>query len=169
MRVSKSGFYKWFECKDKNHHFEFSLEEEIKKIHTSSRGTYGRRRILSALKKSFIKESPPCIVVYISSTNKAKTTITAVTAKTIGFVIIAAVKTLKADATAMTELATPTSQAPKANVTKVVIINFQPTVFSTIMSKIPITLPITEDNILKAVDKPSIKAFSFDFINSLFF
>ena len=55
MCVSKSGFYKWFECKDKNHHFEFNLEEEIKKIHTSSRGTYGRRRILSTLKKSFIK------------------------------------------------------------------------------------------------------------------
>jgi len=55
MCVSKSGFYKWFECKDKNHQFELSLEEEIKKIHTSSRGTYGRRRILSTLKKSFIR------------------------------------------------------------------------------------------------------------------
>jgi putative transposase len=39
----------------KKYHFEFSLEEEIKKIRTSSRSTYGRRRILSTLKKSFIK------------------------------------------------------------------------------------------------------------------
>ena len=53
--VSKSGFYKWFECKDKKQQFDFVLEEEIKKIHTSSRKTYGRRRILSTLKKSFIK------------------------------------------------------------------------------------------------------------------
>ena len=55
MCVSKSGFYKWFENKDKNNQFNINLEKEIKKIHTSSRGTYGRRRILSTLKKSFIK------------------------------------------------------------------------------------------------------------------
>ncbi|KAB8029203.1 IS3 family transposase [Fluviispira multicolorata] len=55
MCISKSGFYKWFECKDKNYHLNYSLEEEIKKIHTSSRGTYGRSLILSTLKKSFIK------------------------------------------------------------------------------------------------------------------
>ena len=55
MEVSKSGFYKRLECKDIDCAYEVSLEEEIKKIHTSSRGTYGRRRILSTLKKSFIK------------------------------------------------------------------------------------------------------------------
>ena len=55
MEVSKSGFYKWLECKDIDYAHEVSLEEEIKKIHTSSRGTYGRRRILSTLKKAFIK------------------------------------------------------------------------------------------------------------------
>ena len=53
--VSKSGFYKWIMSKDENFSHLVSLEEEIKKIHTSSRGTYGRRRILSTLKKSFIK------------------------------------------------------------------------------------------------------------------
>ena len=31
MHVSKSGFYKWLECNDKNHNFDFNLEEEIKK------------------------------------------------------------------------------------------------------------------------------------------
>jgi len=55
MEVSKSGFYKWLECKDKDNAHTVALEEEIKKIHTSSRGTYGRRRVLSTLKKSFIK------------------------------------------------------------------------------------------------------------------
>jgi transposase InsO family protein len=55
MSVSKSGFYQWLTSKDKNLAHLAELEEEIKKIHTSSRGTYGRRRILSTLKKSFIK------------------------------------------------------------------------------------------------------------------
>jgi len=55
MGVSKSGFYKWFECKDRDDFYAINLEEEIKKIHTSSRGTYGRRRVLSTLKKSLIK------------------------------------------------------------------------------------------------------------------
>jgi putative transposase len=54
MIVSKSGFYQWLSCKDKNLTHLVKLEEEIKKIHTSSRGTYGRRRVLSTLKKSFI-------------------------------------------------------------------------------------------------------------------
>jgi putative transposase len=53
MGVSKSGFYKWLDHKDeKKVHFA-SLEEEIKKIHIASRGTYGRRRVLHSLKKSF--------------------------------------------------------------------------------------------------------------------
>jgi transposase InsO family protein len=55
MKVSKSGFYKWGKIKEIRDPFIANLELEIEKIHTSSRGTYGSRRILSTLKKSFIK------------------------------------------------------------------------------------------------------------------
>ncbi len=54
MMVSKSGFYKYITTKDEDYSHLVSLEKEIKKIHTLSRGTYGRR-ILSTLRKSFIK------------------------------------------------------------------------------------------------------------------
>jgi transposase InsO family protein len=54
MKVSKSGFYKWYLHKDLKYKDSINLEEQIKKIHESSRGTYGRRRILSTLRKSFI-------------------------------------------------------------------------------------------------------------------
>jgi len=54
MQVSKSGYYKWYLIKDSKEKNNTLLEEEIKKIHASSRGTYGRRRVLSTLKKSFI-------------------------------------------------------------------------------------------------------------------
>jgi transposase InsO family protein len=52
MQVSKSGYYKWFNRKNKKCFCDRNIEEEIQKIHISSRGTYGRRRILSVLKKS---------------------------------------------------------------------------------------------------------------------
>ena len=54
MQVSKSGYYKWYLIKDSKEKNNILLEEEIKKIHASSRGTYGRKRVLSTLKKSFI-------------------------------------------------------------------------------------------------------------------
>lgn len=55
MRVSKSGYYTWLKTRVNKIAFDVNLEDQIRKIHTSSRGTYGRRRVLSTLRKSFIK------------------------------------------------------------------------------------------------------------------
>jgi len=52
MKVSKSGFYKWKNQMTKTN--DIKLESEIQKVYESSRGTYGFRRIVNTLKKSFI-------------------------------------------------------------------------------------------------------------------
>ena len=56
MRVSRSGFYKWLSELGSNRELDNQkMKSAIEKIHTASRGTYGRRRVHSTLKRQFIR------------------------------------------------------------------------------------------------------------------
>jgi putative transposase len=72
MQVSKSGYYKWFNRKNKKCFCDRNIEEEIQKIHISSRGTYGRRRILSVLKKSLFSIGKKRVLAHPNSKRQQK-------------------------------------------------------------------------------------------------
>lgn len=56
MRVSRSGFYKWFSgARSKREVTDEQLKVEIEKIYRSSKKTYGRRRVHATLRHQFIK------------------------------------------------------------------------------------------------------------------
>ena len=51
LKVSKSGYYKWFKTEQKVKKNEIALLVEIKTIHNKSRGTYGYLRVTQELKR----------------------------------------------------------------------------------------------------------------------
>lgn len=56
MEVTRSGFYKWLRHKEAKRELSLKqLKEAIEKIHTASRGTYGRRRVHSTCLKQSLR------------------------------------------------------------------------------------------------------------------